>query len=230
MRKGLIGLFVAGLVAGLAVASVATTYHVQVKSTRAQLLWSADEANLFVGTRLLGWRFSYLRLIGEFGLALVQTVTPPQQSKAKILMFRITPNGIERHLLDNADMVWPAFTVFEGRIHYGILWRWNGRQFDPVTPAQKEEYLAAKVVVDGDYSNLNGWSNYYFSPSPVPPGGLKYEITIGAQPMVLTVIGDTTRASAIELRRGDNPPEQIESLNEQPRSVNRAEYEGLFGR
>jgi hypothetical protein len=144
-------------------------------------------------------------------------------------MFRITPNGIERYLLHNADMVWPAFTVFEGRIHYGILWRWTGRQFDPVPPGQKQEYLAAKVV-DGDYSSLNGWSNRYFSPTQMPPGGLKYEVTIGTQAMVLTVTGETMKSSAIELRRGNNSPEQLVSLNERTRSVNKAEYEALFGR
>jgi hypothetical protein len=229
VKKRIAVVLLAGLVISIVTASLGTTYWVGTKTTRSQLLWNDEEAYLFVGARSTGWRFSYLRLLGELALALLQTSTPPHESRPHIEMFKINSLGVERYLLEKRDVVWPSFTVFQGRIHYGMLRQWTGSQFEPVTPDQQRRYLEAHISEpNGDYSNVNGWSNRYFSVPP-PPDGRKYTVALSGHPIVLTVTGK--EVVSIDLQRDDRAPERLLSLAlGGGRMVTKTEYVTLFRR
>jgi hypothetical protein len=228
MRRAWVAWFLAVSAVSIA-ASLVPTYRVRVKDTRSQLLWNADEAYLFIGTRLTGWRFSYLRLVGEVALASIQVTTPPQASKPSIVMLKITAATVERHVLENADMVWPAFTLFEHKIHYGVLWQWTGSNFDPLTPEERRRYLDAHVA-DGGFQNIDGWSNRYLSFSSVPAGGLRLDLVLAHQPTVLIINRERPQVTNVALARGNREVETLSGLDGRVRSVTKAEYEALFGR
>jgi hypothetical protein len=222
------------LVGSVVVASLTKTCRVSAKETGAQLLWSPDEAYLFVGTKQVGWRFSYLRLVGEVVLQFVGIITPPQDSKPTTMMFRITPNGIERHVLDNTELA-PQYIVFESRVRIGPRWQWTGSQFERTTPNEERRLAGAMPRTpsvfparSGDYVNVDGWSSRHFLPMRVPRDGWTLPFSLGGQPATLTVLNETLESIDIDLQRGNRQRERLLSLDERLRSVSQAEYRTLL--
>lgn len=213
------------VVASLAGASVLESYRIEESDTDAQLFWHADEAYLFVGTIRLGWRESYLRCLFDYVLALARVGVPPQDSKSSIAVFRITPTGVERHVVDNMKM--PPFAVIDDHINSG-KWRWNGDRFEPATADEGRRWVAKMPPLE--FSRIDGWSKRSFLPIKAPADGRRLPFELGGQPVVLTVYGESLFAITLDLQRPNRSPERLFSLNERPRFASKAEYDAFFNR
>jgi hypothetical protein len=86
-------------------AAVAPTNYVEESVSGAQLLWSADEACLFVGTKLIGWRRSPLGLVSAFALGVISPLSfdPSTNFTPSTTVLKITPQAVEHHVLDGVE-------------------------------------------------------------------------------------------------------------------------------
>jgi hypothetical protein len=215
------------LAAAIGAASVAKTYWVERGVGEAQLLWTADQGYLLVGTRDMGWRFSYLRFLGEVALAVVGTGTGPQDSKPVLMIFNITSTRVERYVLQDTE--WStAFSVFESRLRIGRRWQFTGRQFERTTP-EEERRLAQVMPRDqcGDYSDVGGWSRRRFAPGA---GALTLPFHLSGQPARLIVLGKSPLSVVtIDLQVNDRAPERLLWLDGRFRHATKADYVARFG-
>jgi hypothetical protein len=207
---------VLALVVGVLSITMPTLYRALSKDTGGQLLWTADEAYLFLGTNELGWGFSPARIALEGILHLLQTTTTAQQSRSSVTVFRITAKSVDRHDVNN--MVLGPCGVVDNHI-VGGPWRWTGERFDPATADEKAKWLEKAPP---QFSNVAGWSKRSLNPGSFP-------IDLGGERVVLAVSRMDNDLTTIELQKNGLPSETIWSVDHSPRKVSRAEYEGMFG-
>ena len=208
----------AAVVLAMVAASVMRVDRVTQRTTGAQLLWSASEAYLFVGTTELGWRLRAvmmpLAVLAPWGL-------PVTDSDHAVTVFRIGPERVDRHVAEHLTM--GLFGVLDGRITSGV-WRWERDHFEAATVAE------ARVRNDPEFSNVNGWSKRTLPLGSSPSSGWTVPFAIGGQSAALIVHGGARAPTTIDLQRGNGPLDRLWSLDERPRSVDQAEYEALFKR
>jgi hypothetical protein len=203
------------LVVGALSITMPTSYRVLSKDTGAQLLWTADEAYLFLGTNELGWGFSPARIALERILYLFQTTTTAQRSRSSVTVFRITAKSVDRH--DANNMMLGPYGVVDDHIVSG-LWRWTGERFEPATADERAKWLEKAPP---QFSDVAGWSKRSLNPGSFP-------IDLGGKRVVLTVSRMDNDFTAIELQRNGLPSEKIWSVAHSPRKVTKAEYEAMF--
>jgi hypothetical protein len=223
MKRIITSLFL--LVALIIASSLATIHAVQETSGRAQLLWRGGDAYLFVSTQRWGWRESYVRFLFGIFMSVAQYGDAPQDVTRPAEMFKITAEGVERVVLNDIDMVWPRYTVFEGQIYDGRASRLVGMRFQPTTPDEQRRYSEARVTKN-EYSNVAGWSNRYLL-KDTPPEGTKVSVDLAGQSVVFTIVS-TAQARSISVQRAGRPAERLWSIDERVRFVGETEYKAFL--
>src|SRR5258707_6596557 len=123
------------------------------------LLWSGDEAYLFVDAYHSGWRVSYLRYCGSvirefFGLG-----TPYNDMRYSVLVVHITPDNVQEYSAGNLHL--DFYTPFEGGIYannWGTLLKWSGHHFEPAGSQEEQRFRNAKADLPLYFKDVNGWS------------------------------------------------------------------------
>ena len=211
-RLATVILLLAVLIAGL----VRVT-RVREQTVGPQLLWNSSEAYLVVGLTRLGWRMPaamiILGFVAPFGL-------PVTNSDHAVTMFRIGPERVDRYLAEHMNI--GIFGAKNGRLSSGV-WRWDGEHFERVPSTE-----GGRVRNDQEFTDVDGWSKRTLPLGNAPSEGWRVPFEIGSQPAALIVGGALSERTTIELERNGGRRERLWSLDEAPRNVSSAEYEGLF--
>jgi hypothetical protein len=190
---------------------------VAVKATTIQVLWHEDEALLFMGQNLIGWRISYFK----WGLAKISPFgVPSQDLKRSMTVLRITPSRVDRR--DIQGSLPPDLTVVDGHVAAYDGRPWNGDRFEfdsHLGPAPGRSLLMPR------FSDVDGWTKQSMVLSRDAHFGI--DIVMSGRKARLLFRNDGTQT--IDLDRGGGSPERIWSADA-PRQVSGAEYERMFGR
>jgi hypothetical protein len=206
------------------------------------LYWNAKEALLFMNEGSDGVRLTPLRYALEpFLVGLGDVRSPDDKRCLKLFVIRITDKGIQRYdtgLARYEEEPYCDFhhALFEGHIFTGYLaqedkiWKWSGTEFRRATLGEARGVHAAAVALMNwshpwEFDNLGGWSMRQLGETRSPT-----EFTLNGQPVAITFHGATwpPRPLSVEFVRYGQPPDIIWSLDEEPRRVGKAEYEGTF--
>src|SRR5688572_23200423 len=213
-----LGVLGAMLVAG----SVPTIYSVQTRPIEAQLIWKADEAYMVIAVASFGWRRSPFRVLFDRLIAQHGRATPNVRRSS--VLFRITATTVDQHVTQDVKPT-AILAVAAGQIT--DRWsRWTGARFEPLSADQKSGMIS---FPRGSFSDLDGWSGRSFHPDSPAPSARTIRFTLSGAPMALTLFGQVHASVVMDLRRGDQPPERLWSLDQRSRFVGMSEYLSLFG-
>jgi hypothetical protein len=211
-KRAIVVVVVALVLGGTVKASV-----VRDKPTITQLLWNKNEAYLFIGQNLVGWRLSYVML----AVSMLSPYGPPSQNvKQRMTVVRITPSTIERRQIDG--MLPPDLAAAEGRVatYGGALW--TGTEFES---QGGRLYGKLKHMQSPNFSDVDGWSKRTL----ILPGERTIDIEIGNQTFRLLSTLDSGNP-VLDLDRGDGKRERLWSADGGSRWLSAREYDALFAR
>lgn len=242
MRKGtnVVVFALVVLLAAILATSLVNVYLLREDSD-GELLWSPNEAYLFLGVAHRGAHMGYLEYPWMIFRESVGGVSAPNNERQSVTVIHITPSGIEQHVVEVAAAPpgsWPGmYTPFEGQIYanypeIGGLSRWTGDHFEPATAEEQQRFGGFSRLSAVDFTNIDGWSKQgvgggpqgLFVRSTTDVGG-RFTISEKSEP-----VGHTGYAAvSIYLQRPGARPEKICYLDGHPRRVSKAEYESAFG-
>jgi hypothetical protein len=203
------------------------TYYVREPDTGGELLWSSDEAFLFIGTARQGWHGNYLQLVWRDIREILRLVNEPKISRPSVHVFRISEKGLEHHHLMNTQI--GAYTVFEGSIYELTGRRWTGTQFEASNPERQRSIakaLSQEWSTSGEWSNDDGWSKRCCV-TRRSDGEQRFPILLRGQELQVVVSADGGSLS-VDLQRPGQALQRIWSVDREPRRVTRAEYEAFL--
>jgi len=207
----------------LAISATARIAVVREDGTPSQVLWSGNEAHVFIGVNQVGYRPTYLTYsLARLGL------TPfgarPQDSTPSVVAIRITMAGLLRHVVTNTYL--RPMTVVDGQVTDGTT-RWTASGPEPLTSDQTNRLSATAARTD--YTNVEGWSKRSFVPRPMF-SELSIAFELDGRAVQVRVFQTDGGIIAIDLHRQGLQPERLWSSNPRPRYVKAAEYNRLFRR
>jgi hypothetical protein len=231
-RKALIVIVVVALVAvsGLAAVTWYAGHAVAYRDNDAVMLWSADEAYVFIKVSRLGWQRGPLALLRDFtraALGVGISGATPTDVVRDLVVVRITRSGVER--FDIPDLTLGFIGVADGRI-YGVgdgrTLRWTQARFEPLPP--HESFEPGKMA-RMNFENRDGWSgrsNILSQPSGVTP----FTITVGGDRWTVTAHNDSqaSQSKSIEIGRDGENAKEIWSQVQRTRFVGFAEYDAFL--
>ena len=83
---------------------------------------------------------------------------------------------------------------------------------------------------DREFSDIDGWSKRTLPLGNAPSEGWRVPFRIGSQPAAVIIRGALLERTIIELERSSGAREPLWSLDEDPRSLSKADYDALFKR
>jgi hypothetical protein len=229
------------LLAAILAASLVNVYLLREDSD-GELLWSPNEAYLFLGVAHRGAHMDYLEYPWMIFRESVGGVSAPNSERQSVTVIHITPSGLEKHVIEVAAAPpgsWPGmYTPFKGQIYanypeIGGLSRWAGDHFEAATAEEQQRFGGFSRLSAVDFTNVDGWSKHgigggpqdLFARSTIDVSG-RFTISEKSEP-----VGHTGYAAvSIYLQRPSALPERIWYLDGHPRRVSRAEYEHAFAR
>jgi hypothetical protein len=229
------GLFVGAIFALVLMGSL-QEYYLSDHSG-ATVYSKGDEAYLFLGSGHTGYRFSYLKyplvVLGEY----FNSPPSPSDQRAISTVMRVTPSGVERHVIDydqqggNAvDLLTPFDDGFYGMCSGGILCKWTQRGFEPATEAEQRRHDGTNGLFRGNFNNqrINGWFVREIRRTP----GDHFEVQVGDKLVIAAKNQATDHGEhewiSVDLLRAGKPPERLYDVNGTPRRVSQTEYERSF--
>jgi hypothetical protein len=217
-------LIAAVLIASLTgVAAIGRTYFVRSRPNEAQLLWNSREAYLFVGSMRQGWHGNYFQAAGMVVSSQLRLITWPTESRPSITVFRITPDRLERYLLE--DQIVGPYTVFENHIYKNSDWRWAGHRFERTSDDERRRFQSSNQPA-GEWSDVNGWSRRCCL--------LNRAVSVTRFPLQLegrrveVIVRNEGPNVAIELDGVGRATERIWTLDMTPRRVRQDEYSSFL--
>lgn len=185
-----------------------------------ELLWNADEADVFIDLGRLGYRLNGFTILFGTLKAFFWVSVPPDDKGQSGLVVRITPKGVDSFRVDHSQV--GIMTVFEGH-PYRPPWKWTGNAFEKATQDEQGRYAASQHPY-GQFSNVDGWSRRCC----VFASGLgerkQLQVKLGAEDVVVRFLA-TNDSKAIELERSGRPAQQIWSIDQRDRWVSYEEYQ-----
>jgi hypothetical protein len=228
-KKVMVSVSLILIATAIAIAQV-HVYRVRNNSDE-DLLYSNDEAYLFIGISSRGYRLNGLQYLFSLVKDRVGGVTLPEDNHSSIVVLRLAPNQVQRYTVD--DIALDFYAPFENRIYangHGELWRWTGNHFELVNPEEKQRLEHAGLTLDTPFTNLGGWSKQQ-SLTHRRIGESEFPMTVGGTPLKLVVnVGYRASEASIGLRRPGQSDESLWYLDEKTRGISKSEYEKLFGK
>lgn len=216
------------LISAAVVIAQVQVYRVRNNSDE-ELLYSNDEAYLFIGVSSRGYRLNGLQYLFSLAKDRVGGVTLPEDIHSSIVVLRLAPNEVQRYTVD--DIALDFYAPFENRIYangHGKLWRWAGTHFELVNSEEKQRLEHTGLTLDASFTNLGGWSKQQ-SLTHRRIGKSEFPMTVGGTPITLVVdVGYKASEASIVLRRPGQSDERLWYLSEKTRSISKPEYEKLF--
>ncbi|HWY08989.1 MAG TPA: hypothetical protein VNY24_19155 [Candidatus Acidoferrales bacterium] len=223
------------LVLALAVV-MALTFRVYVVAdgSGAEVFWRGEEAYLFVGDSHTGYHFRALEYPFVLLAQYFYYVPSPKNDVASTLVISVTPSGAENHMVNYGE--WPAHAPlfltpfgdgFYAMCPGGVLCKWAGDRFQPVTEEERQRFGGVDRLARGGFSELNGW---HARAAGLP--GDHFEVQIGKD-LVVSVSNRATNPRAhpwvsIDLLRAGQPTQSLYNVDGTPRMVSKSEYEQTF--
>jgi hypothetical protein len=203
------------------------------------VLWSANEAYLFIGYGREGVRVKCLLYPWSILKENLGVIADPDDQRASLCVIRVTPSGVERHVLsveDHRPGAGPGlYTPLEGQIYVnypalGGLCRWAGDHFEKATPEERQRLGGIYRLTTGDMDNREtGWSRRAFGTGP---GDAKLTIDVGHKfgiSVRTSAAGENTNGTAlIDLLRDGKAPERIWDFYARRGRISRTEYWHAF--
>ncbi len=194
-------------------------------------LWNAREAYFFIGLDTVGRHVKWIQYPFLVAGEVLGDIEPPDDGLVSLFVLRVTPDGVERHILKHRDRrpgSGPGmFTPLEGRIwlNYpsigGLCW-WAGDHFERATPEELKKLGGLSSLDNQSYVDKNGWSK-----SGVWNGHIGWmKMGNGVE---LLAGGTSPRDSlTIEMRKPGREPTTIFSLSVSAGLVSGSEYRRAF--
>jgi hypothetical protein len=232
MRKNMNTKFLVVLVAAVIVALTFTQmYHVR-EDTAGQLLWKGDRAYLFMSSARRGYHFKYLEYPWVIFKEYLRAPPIPNDQRRTLDVIRITPNTLERHVIEVEGNTPDLLTPFEGHIFAnceGTLCKWNETRFEPATEEEGRSLNGISKLSAIGFSDIDGWSKRRIDATT---DGFQFSVELSKQVTLLVKQGNVYRSpydsSTIDLLRPGQPPEKLWHVDGNPRWVSKNEYERTF--
>ncbi len=197
-------------------------------------LWSSEEAVLFLGTTRFGYRVSYLTWPWQILRQHLNGVPVPTDKHSRLTVLRVTPSGVERHVLEEAEEP-DLYTVLHGQIYancHGSLCKWSNGRFEEATEEEQRKLDGINRLTNHEFDNVGGWSKKGIGGAPEDIFA-RSAIDVGGRFTIAEKSDPTGRtgyiAVSIYVQRPGQAPERIWYLDGHPRRVSKAEYERVFG-
>jgi hypothetical protein len=222
------------------IVAFAPLYYVQ-DGSGANLIWSSDQAYVFVTVIHRGYRMNCLRYVAEFLMELVPFgASAPDDKSSSSIVFRIAPGNLQRFDFDNMnldapDAIGQNIYVVNGENNGGLL-RWSDDHFEETSigeqTALRNAQTSGRIPAAPSYENIDGWSR---SPAAGKVGinhveeDAKVVIQVNGKSITLVMnSGFFTHQRFIDLIRPGEAPQRIWYLDKRTHRVSRAEYEKTF--
>jgi hypothetical protein len=227
----LVALFVAGIAA-----STCLRLYIMRDDGGGQILWNENEAYLFLSMAHRGFKMNYAEYAWVSFKQYFGGMPFPNDQHVFITVIRITPSGIERHLVDTLSADPGAgpqrFTPLKGTIYAncdGILCKWTGEGFASATVVEQRDLGGIANLSATDFRNVNGWSKV-----SVGKASVGHEVSIEMNNHSTLVVRnrstdrDAYPSASIDLLRKGQPDEQVWHIDGHPHRVSRAKYDETF--
>ena len=203
------------------------------------VLSSANEAYVFVDTRHIGHRVSYLRFPWFLVENYLGGIEVPDDDLDSLAVIQVTPSATERHTVTFDGRIPGSaptdYTPRKGRIYVsylalGGLSFWAGDHFEAATQEERQSFYAegGRKLTEKDFDT--GWSERNFSVSP-GSGSSEFSIRVGDDLELLTRCHTAFTGSGIvsisTRHRGKNPELVWEHATHWG-IVGRTEYQSVF--
>jgi hypothetical protein len=199
-------------------------------------LLSANEVYVFVDTRHIGHRVSYLRFPWFFVKNYLGGIEDPDDDTRSLAVIRVTPSVVEHHTLTVGNRE-PgsepkSYAPRKGRIYVnypalGGLCFWATDHFEAATHEDRQGFYGQRLT-EKDFDT--GWSERTFGASPGSAGSA-FSVRVGDS-LDLSVKSHTTFTGSgrisIEILRPGRNPERVWEHATHWGIVGHAEYQSIF--
>jgi hypothetical protein len=208
-------------------------YHVR-EDSGGQLLWKGDRAYLFVSVVRRGYRFSYWAYPWTVLSEYLGALPVPVSQRRTLDVLLLTPNTLERHVLEIEGNDPHLFTPFEGHIYancQGTPCKWNETHFEPATEDEGQKLNGISNLSAIDFTNIGGWSKRRIG---AVASDFQFSVELSDQFALLVKQGNVYRSvydsSSIDMMRRGQPSERLWYVDGNPRQVTKSEYDRTFKR
>jgi hypothetical protein len=213
-----------------------STVHLILDGADGTALWSANEAYVFVDTRHIGHRVSYLRFPWFIFKNYLGGIEDPDDDVDSLAVIRLTTSGAERHTVAFDGRIpgsHPSdYTPRKGHIYFyylalGGLSFWAGDHIEAATQEERQTFYG-KGLTEKDFDTA--WSKRTFG---VAPGSANstFSVHIGDN-LEISVRSQTAFTGSgkisIDLRHPGKNPEAVWVHATHWGIISRAEYQCVF--
>jgi hypothetical protein len=240
MTAKLIRTIVAAILVVLFVASAFMKIYFVRDNSGGTVFWKEDEAYLFLGSGHTGYHVTYLEYPLVVTLAYFHVGHSASDQKTSTIVLRVTPAGVERHILNYSDSLLgssPSYvTPFEDGLYAscpgGVLCKWTGDGFAPATEAERQRHGGASGLVRDDaYNPANGWSVQHFGLGKIDYFEARVGKNLKISVKTLAIYPPGVYSwNSVDLVNAGQPPESLYNVDGKLRRVSGAEYEAVFGK
>ena len=200
----------------------AFTKHLVWEGQSTELLWSNQEAYLFVSRERSGWSGSALQYGWEAMRNLVGLSTNATDRRHWLEVTKIDDSSADLTIVPNTETM--PLGVFKNEIYAtyeGSLAKWSNKRFVPVT-AEESKTFFRRSEAWGPVSNPDGWSSQMNLVNRSVPKS-DFRLIINGVPVVLTATEGEDRQT-IAIQFPNRPPQLILDVSEQSKSVSETTY------
>jgi hypothetical protein len=205
------------------------------------VLWNANEAYLFIATFSHGVRVTYLEYSWMILKEYLGGIRAPDNNLSSLTVIRVTPSTVERYNVDQKDGTPGSgpnlYTPFEHQIYancpaLGGLCRWAGNRFEPASEEDRLRLNGTSRLRATNYANVDGWSEAAIGAGPENIFA-RFATEIGGRFAIFEEVEPIAHsgyaAVSIYVQRPGEARTKIWYLDGHPRTINRTEYEHVFG-
>jgi hypothetical protein len=230
---------ITAILAVVGVVAARSTVYLILDGADGTALWSAKEAYVFVDTRHIGHRVSYLRFPWFLVENYLGGIEDPDDDLDSLAVIRVSTSGVERHVV-TFDGRTPGshptdYTPRKGHIYLGYLALgglsfWAGDHLEAATQEERKSFYAegGRALTEKDFDS--GWFKRTFE---VAPGSASYAFSMDiGDNLKVSVWSDTALTGSgkisIDLRRPAKNPEAVWVHATHWGIVGRVEYQRVF--
>lgn len=212
----------------LTIAAVGLHTHFILEGCDQTLLWTADDAYLFVDTTTFGYDFTYLGYALERVEEYFGAPGPSTHRNTKVTVIHITPTTIKRTTIENLSLdlyTATALGIFANR--QGTIVRWSGTTFEPAPADQQVAFRKLLFEAPREFEHREGWSKKVGLSGY--DGENAYNLPLSGAPASLSVRAFHGQDRIeFNLARSNQPVQQIHVCKQGPRHVSTSEYDRNF--
>jgi hypothetical protein len=227
-------------VLAILVIMLAPIYYIR-DASQGNLIWSGDQAYVFMTVLHRGYRMNCLRLAAEFVMELFPFgASSPDDKSSSVIVLRIAPGNLQRFdfddmNLDSPDGIGQDIYVVNRENNEGLL-KWSGDHLERASVEEGNALRTAQAsgrIPDGpSYQNVGGWSKSGVAGKPGMLTGeedARVVIQVNGKPTTLVMSsGFITHEAFIDVIRPGETSQRIWHLDERAHRVSRAEYQKTF--